>query len=140
MRRLPASVFQNEPIDSPAGQSVAPENKDKRMPCILEELSSAVLFEPLEPRLLLSASVQEIEVNPVTHTGLFAEVTTQESGAAEPEAFALLAAPPSFDLRTGGHVTSVKNQGGCGSCWTFATYGSLESSILVEGGPTRDLS
>ncbi len=35
--------------------------------------------------------------------------------------------PTSFDLRTQNKLTSVRNQGGCGSCWSFATYSSMES-------------
>jgi C1A family cysteine protease len=51
-----------------------------------------------------------------------------------------LAAPISYDLRTLGLVTSVKNQGNCGSCWAFGSYASLESSILKVGGGSRDFS
>ncbi len=51
-----------------------------------------------------------------------------------------VAYPASYDLRTLGRVTPVKDQGPCGSCWSFATYGSLESSILTEGGVAHDLS
>jgi probable HAF family extracellular repeat protein len=36
----------------------------------------------------------------------------------------------SYDLRTTGKLTSTKDQANCGSCWTFATYGSLESTLL----------
>jgi len=56
----------------------------------------------------------------------------------------LLGTPPaSFDLRSvngQSYVTSVKNQGSAGTCWTFATYGSLESSILMAGGTALDFS
>jgi C1A family cysteine protease len=38
--------------------------------------------------------------------------------------------PASFDLRATGKVSSVKDQGSCGSCWAFASYGSLESYLL----------
>ena len=38
--------------------------------------------------------------------------------------------PTSYDLRTLNRVTPVKNQGSAGSCWTFATDGSLESYLM----------
>jgi C1A family cysteine protease len=40
-----------------------------------------------------------------------------------------LGAPASYDLRTLNGATPVRDQGSCGSCWTFGTYGSLESWI-----------
>lgn len=38
--------------------------------------------------------------------------------------------PVSFDLRTQGKLTAVRNQGSAGACWAFATYGSMESFLL----------
>ncbi|MRS03064.1 hypothetical protein EG832_07560, partial [bacterium] len=45
---------------------------------------------------------------------------------------------PSYDLRTVGKVTSVKNQNPYGTCWAFATFGSLESYLLPT--ETRNFS
>lgn len=45
-----------------------------------------------------------------------------------------------FDWRRLGKVTGVRNQGGCGSCWDFATVGAFESSYLIRNGGTPDAS
>jgi len=47
----------------------------------------------------------------------------------------LKAIPETYEWNDYKMVTAVKNQGGCGSCWTFSTVGSLEShwNILGKG-------
>ncbi len=48
--------------------------------------------------------------------------------------------PATYDLRTEGQVTSVKDQGNTGSCWAFSSLASLESYILGTEEETRDFS
>ena len=49
-----------------------------------------------------------------------------------------LSSPASYDLRTYGKVTPVRNQGSCGACWAFGTMASLESTLLT--GEKRNFS
>lgn len=48
--------------------------------------------------------------------------------------------PAQYDLRTEGGLTSVKNQGICGSCWSHAACSALESWIRINTAEVLDLS
>ena len=48
--------------------------------------------------------------------------------------------PESRDWRDLGVVSPVKNQGRCGSCWTFSATGALEAAYALEFGSILSLS
>jgi C1A family cysteine protease len=48
--------------------------------------------------------------------------------------------PSSYDLRTSGHITGVRDQNPYGTCWSFGAMASLESTFQKAGKGTFDFS
>ena len=83
---------------------------------------------------------------------MFADMTEEEKASytgfnvsamvdddADEEVLAQVGAPSEKDWR-GVAVTSVKNQGRCGSCWIFSGFGALEGHYKVKGGALTDFA
>ena len=44
------------------------------------------------------------------------------------------------DWRNTGAVTPVKDQGSCGSCWSYGTTGAIEGQVWKKTGRTVEIS
>jgi len=91
-------------------------------------------FEPISPSDGGGVSGTGYTPSPVNLSGLsrHAEKLLLRTSGSE--------LPATYDLRTEGQVTSVKNQGQTGSCWAFSSLASMESYILGVEGEDRDFS
>jgi inhibitor of cysteine peptidase len=106
-------------------------------------------FGPGEPVLIhldiWMPKVADLELSDPTPTPVepAGDAAAVQASSEEPDALAELlpkALPASWDWRTQGIVTPIRDQRGCGSCWAFSTVGVMESAVLKSGGPATNLS
>ncbi len=57
-----------------------------------------------------------------------------------PPRLSAMAPPEQFDWRDEGKVTSIKNQGSCGSCYAFTAVANFESRVLIDTSESFDFS
>lgn len=50
------------------------------------------------------------------------------------------APPSSWDWRDNGYTLKPKDQGDCGSCWTYGPTASIEGAVLINSGTLNSLS
>jgi len=72
------------------------------------------------------------------HLGFKPELSTE--GDENLEILSEVGVPTSYDWRDHGVVSSVKNQGSCGSCYAFASVAALESLYKLKKGALYNLS
>ena len=99
--------------------------------------SGSPAFEraPINPefveRALMRETLQARPGDPEWHpTGYIPSPVLIPSDGATLKAQGALSYPASYDLRSLGRVTGVRDQNPYGTCWAFATIGSLESALM----------
>lgn len=65
---------------------------------------------------------------------------TLNGGLPFPPVYKNVKVPESLDWRLYGAVTPVKDQAICGSCWSFATTGTIEGALFLKTGSLQVLS
>ena len=78
----------------------------------------------------------------VIHRGFIGSIGSSLRGKSKCSQYSYqqIKVPSSIDWRTSGVVTPVKDQGQCGSCWSFSATGAMEGAWSIATGNLVSLS
>jgi C1A family cysteine protease len=98
---------------------------------IIDETNAKNLTYTLGHNAFSGMSLEEFAEH--MHFGLNRELIASSASPALRRGFeSVVSVPASVDWRTQGAVTPVKDQGQCGSCWSFSTTGALEGVYAIK--------
>ena len=121
---------------------IAPSAPAARAPSLAVTARPAPRLAPANPRFVVWQALRGLDpvLESISPHGLGEQpgpqpVLKSDATMDVPERLGYAA---SFDLRTQGKLTPVRNQGSWGTCWSFATFGALESALMP--GESLDFS
>jgi len=115
------------------------EEYNLRFKIFRDNLSYIRVFNSMDSTVILGVNpLADLDFNEFKSIYLPRKFPERES--VNEESLEALNLPTSVDWRTKGAVTPVKNQGQCGSCWSFSTTGSVEGAWFLAGHSLVSLS
>ncbi|MDD2775368.1 MAG: lectin like domain-containing protein [Gallionella sp.] len=126
--------FSSQSIAASAQPSVAPPNPD-----FVQYIANPQAFHPLLQGVSGVNATGHLP-SPIDRSHMTGKQPIVKSNLMMGGPGNVSVSPIAFDLRTTGFVSPVRDQGACGSCWTFGSTGSLESNMLVAASGVPDFS
>lgn len=126
-------------------QYSTPEAEAKRLAIFVENMQTAERLQAANPLARfgpnefadLSAAEFKHRHNANKH---FRSLRAKRTAPFVMPADKVASTPTSYDWRTKGAVTAVKNQADCGSCWAFSTTGNIEGQWFLAGNTLTSAS